>query len=520
MKRGAFLALGALVCALGSVVKLWPLWRDFDTVPVRSEAPARASETAAKLDAVLLRHIRHFSYIGAFDHVLAAGERQVRIEHPVWLDRCEVRQGDFNKFAGWRPFHPQASADAPGQPADWRHFSDTKDHAISGRLDGPASGVAWYDAYAYCEAAGGRLPSAAEWIAAAAGRPQRLYPWGNDFDPAPWPYLDALLNAARPCEQQPQTNTPAGFADMGQNVSEWAVDGDRAAVMGGNAYNAPRELHALAALYRIGPADHRSPYLGFRCAYDEAPGATPWRATPAAAALAAGEYSIGLPAGARIPGLLAALPRDRIDLIARIFEQRQVAANELHLTVREISRREYAAFLRDPFVALGLHAEDGQPADHRHRPPDWDAQMRNPDLPVVNVDWWSAYAFASWAGGRLPSAEEWENAASGQGQRLYPWGDAFDGAAAVTGEQYAGRPQRSTAENGDATPDGVLAMGGNVSEWTRSVSTAAGSYAMIVKGGNYLLPGKATARFDYRNHVPPGYRSPTIGFRVAFDRPR
>ena len=520
MKRAAWFLPAALLCALGAVGGLWPLWRDFDTAEVRIAAAAEPTAAGAKLDAVLLRNLSHFAYLRAFDHVLAAGARQTRIERAVFLDRCEVRQGDFNKFAGWRPFHPETDSDAPGQPADWRHFSNTKEHAISGRLDGPANGVTWYDAYAYCQAAGGRLPHAAEWIAAAGGRPQRLYPWGDDFDPAPWPYLDALLNAARPCEQQPQTNTPNGFADMGQNVSEWAVDGDRAAVMGGNAYNAPREIYALAAMYRTAPAAFRSPYLGFRCAYDRPPAETPWRTRADVALLPPDEYATGLPADARLPSLLAALPRDRIDLIGRIFEQREGAADELHLTVREITRREYAAFLRDPFVAIGLHAEDGQPAEHRHRPPDWDAQMRDPELPVVNVDWWSAYAFASWAGGRLPTAEEWENAASGQGRRLYPWGDGFAEAAPVTGEQGLGGPQRSAPESGDATPDGLLGMGGNVSEWTRSVSTAAGSYAMIVKGGNYLLPGRETARFDYRNHVPPGYRSPTIGFRVAFDGSR
>ena len=50
-------------------------------------------------------------------------------------------------------------------------------------------------------------------------------------------------------------------------------------------------------------------------------------------------------------------------------------------------------------------------------------------------------------------------------------------------------------------------------------STVSGSY-VIVKGGNYLLPGVVTARFDYSNHVSPHYRSPTLGFRVVFDRAR
>jgi len=509
----------AALCVLAALVRFYPLLRDYDTVPVRLEGGGPADSPGARLDEVLLRNLDHFAYIHAFDHVLAAGARRVDIVRPAWLDRCEVRQGDFQRFVGWLPFRPQAVAAAPGQPADWRHFSDTADHTVSGRLDAAANGVAWYDAWAYCHAAGGRLPLADEWIAAAAGTESRLYPWGDEFTTVAWPYLDPLLNASRPCGEHPETDTPAGLADLGQAVSEWASgEGTPPAafVMGGNGYNAPRELYGIPILYRRAPATYRSPYLGFRCAYDRPPATTAWRTQPDAVMLPAGDYPVGIPDGARVPGLLAHLPRERLSLIERIFARpNEASAGELHLTVREVSRREYDAFLRDPFVAAGFHAETNQPGGHRHRPPDWEAQMAEPDLPVVNVDWWSAYAFASWSGGRLPSAEEWESAASGQGSRLYPWGNDY------AHRGTAVRHLRSVPpDDPDATPEGLLAMGGNVSEWTRSVSSVTGRYAVVVKGGNYLLPGPATARMDFRNHVSPNHRSPTLGFRVAFHRPR
>ncbi len=537
------LALLAAACVLAAVTKLRPLWQDFETVRIRLDYPARAQSSqagehgeedaatspGARLDAVLLRNLTHLGYLRSFDHVFARGRRSVTITRPLWLDRCEVRQGDFYKFAGWRPFHPDMPIAASAQPADWRHFSNTRGHTVSGRLDAPANGLTWFDAYAYCQAAGGRLPRATEWIAAASGREQRLYPWGDVFNAEPWPYLDPLLNAARKCGAHPDTDTPSGLADMGQHVSEWAVADDRghaAAAMGGNAYNAPRDLYSVAILYRHAPARYRSPYLGFRCAFDAPPQPTPWRTEPNAVVLSAGDYAVGIPEQARIPSLLTNLPRDRVALIRRLFEREDGRASvDMHLTAREITRREYAAFLRDPFVIAGFHAEANQPREHSHRPPDWDKQMTQPELPVVNVDWWSAYAFASWAGGRLPSAEEWEAAASGQGRRIYPWGNDFAAAAPNTAERTpaAGMhrgPIAASAADGDATPEGLLAMGGNVSEWTRSVSGASGGYAVIVKGGNYLLPGTETARMDYRNHLSPNYRSRTLGFRVAFDRPR
>ena len=524
MRLRVWLVLVAALLAVAACVNLRPLWRDFDTVPVRFAYPDEASFPGSAFDAVLLRNLPHLGYLRSFDHVFARGARTVEIAAPFWLDRCEVRQGDFYKFVGWRPFNVGAAIAAPGEPDDWRYGSNNSDHAISGRLEGPANGVAYYDAFAYCRAAGGRLPRPTEWLAAATGAEGRLYPWGDAFDlAAPPPYLDPLLNAARQCGEDAATDTPEGLADMGALVSEWAAldDPTIAAVMGGNAYNAPRELYGLAVLYRETTPDYRSPYLGFRCAYDAPAGATPWRTAIDAVALYAGRYPVGVPEGARVPSLLAALPRDRVGLIARILDRgERPALTEVHFTRGEVTRREFAAFLRDPFVLAGFHAEANQPAGHSHRPPDWDRQMQHPHLPVVNVDWWSAYAYAAWAGGRLPSAEEWESAASDQGRRLYPWGNGFDAARSATGEQALRGVQPTTAETGDESAQGVLGMGGNVSEWTRSVSTASGAYAVVVKGGNYLLPGVETARFDYRNHLPPDYRSPTVGFRVVFERAR
>ena len=519
-----WLGLVVALLAVAACVNLRSLWRDFDTVPVRFAYPDAASSKADRFDAVLLRNLPHLGYLRSFDHVFARGARAVEIARPFWLDRCEVRQGDFYKFVGWRPFDPDAPIAAPGEPAGWRYGSNTRDHAISGRLEGPANGVAFYDAFAYCRGAGGRLPRATEWLAAAAGADGRLFPWGDAFDPAPPPYLDPLLNAVRPCGADAgATDTPEGLADLGGAVSEWAAldDPTVAAVMGGNAYNVPRDLYGLAALYRETTPDYRSPYLGFRCAYDAPPAAAPWRTGLDAVPVGAGRYPVGVPENARVPSLLTALPRDRVGLIARILERGERApVSDVHFTRREITRREYAAFLRDPFVLAGFHAEANQPAGHRHRPPDWARQIEHPHRPVVNVDWWSAYAFAAWAGGRLPSAEEWESAASDQGRRLYPWGNAFDAARPTTGEQAPRGVRVTRADTGDASAQGILGMGGNVSEWTRSVSTASGAYAVVVKGGNYLLPGASTARFDYRNHLPPDYRSPTVGFRVVFERER
>jgi hypothetical protein len=112
------------------------------------------------------------------------------------------------------------------------------------------------------------------------------------------------------------------------------------------------------------------------------------------------------------------------------------------------------------------------------------------DDPINCVNWTQATVYCAWAGGRLPTEEEWEYAARGTEGRAFPWGDAPPSGRACWSRGKEGTCGVGSYPSGNS-PLGLMDMAGNVEEWTttngasRDYSASRTSYSHILRGGGW-----------------------------------
>lgn len=251
----------------------------------------------------------------SFPHFSADREGPPRTVHldSYHIARTETSNRDFSAFVdamgytttaeryGWSfvfdaqltPEAEAASTECAAATPWWIRVTDASWKAPRGPgstydPDHPVVHVSWYDARAFCEWKGGRLPTEAEWEAAAAGGVDstRVFPWGDELVDdtvhrcniwqGKWPAKntaeDGFLFTAPVSSFPPQNDL--GLHHMAGNVWEWTSD----------VWDGPEETHRTkkggsflcheTSCYRYrtkarssNDAESTTSNLGFRCAW-------------------------------------------------------------------------------------------------------------------------------------------------------------------------------------------------------------------------------------------------------------
>ncbi len=212
--------------------------------------------------------------------------------------------------------------------------------------------------------------------------------------------------------------------------------------------------------------------------------------------------------------------RDGMEALEDERPRHKVWLDRFAMDVHEVTTGRYARFL----AATG-------------RTPPWMWETvkleLHGDRPVIGVTWEDADAYCTWAGKRLPTEAEWEKAARGTDERLYPWGNQFPTAALANfalGVRFsysqALRPVGSYPDG--KSPFGLVDLAGNVWEWVRDWYESAyyerspernppgpeqGQFK-VLRGGSWSELPKYLLAYG-RFKLPPNTRNSYIGFRCA-----
>jgi len=134
-------------------------------------------------------------------------------QHTVYLDFYKIGKYEVTN----KQYLRCVKAGACAAPSSQRYkVKEYKQH--------PVTNICWYDAEAFCEWSGGRLPTEAEWEKASRGTDSMDIAWGEGIDYWQLHYGYFIVGDAEPVGSFPERASQYGALDMEGNVWEWVAD--------------------------------------------------------------------------------------------------------------------------------------------------------------------------------------------------------------------------------------------------------------------------------------------------------
>jgi formylglycine-generating enzyme required for sulfatase activity len=207
-------------------------------------------------------------------------EKEMHVS-PFFIDKFPVTNAQFKQFLDATHYAPK---DSLNFLRDWTKNGSSPGSYPQGWDNRSVTWVSLEDARAYAKWAGKRLPHEWEWQLAAQGTDARIYPWGNEWQPAnvPAPATGRTMPGPDPVDAHPQGASPYGVMDLVGNVWQWTDEftdeHTRAAILRGGEYYKPQgSLWYFPEAFRndehsklllMAPSYDRSGGVGFRCVQD------------------------------------------------------------------------------------------------------------------------------------------------------------------------------------------------------------------------------------------------------------
>ncbi len=214
------------------------------------------------------------------------------------------------------------------------------------------------------------------------------------------------------------------------------------------------------------------------------------------------------------------------------FDPHTVTLDAFWIDQTEVTNAQFAAFLNDQGNqkeggVTWLEVEQMENAQIELWGSGFQPESGKADHPVIEISWYGADAYCQWVGGWLPTEAEWEYAARGPEEYIYPWGND---APTCERAQFGGCgdysvPVGSLSDEGTSWC-GAKDMAGNVWEWAADWYGEYPSESQVnptgpetgerkmSRGGSFLSAPDSLHTAYRLSHNTIG-RQPVIGFRCT-----